>query len=120
MSKQKYLNSEYTIISPILIFFVPIFLYSTPFSTFERQNRLRKICYAPSSFLEEKWLGLERYGCSWTVCRGRQLQVRRMEECKQVCQAYYEVRTLTFSLRLERARRGWPCCHRSCPVSVSF
>ena len=27
-------------------------------STFERQTCQRKICFAPSSFIKEKWLGL--------------------------------------------------------------
>ena len=31
---------------------------SNPHSTFKRQTRQRKSCFAPSSFIKEKWLGL--------------------------------------------------------------
>ena len=31
---------------------------SNPLSTFGRQTRQRKSCYAPSTFIKEKWLGL--------------------------------------------------------------
>ena len=31
---------------------------SNPLFTFERQTHQRKSCYAPSSFIKEKWLGL--------------------------------------------------------------
>ena len=31
---------------------------SNPLSTFERQTHQRKSCFAPSSFIQEKWLDL--------------------------------------------------------------